>query len=515
MSETSGQILKVDSVSKRFGGVQALKDVNFDLNYGEVHALVGENGAGKSTLMNVLGGIVQKDGGRVVFKGQEVDFKSPIESLDAGIAVIHQELAMMPHLNVIENVFMGRMPANGGMIRWREAEKDTRAALDLVGLDIPLDVLVDKLTISQRQLVEIAKALSKNASLIIMDEPNSSLAESETERLFSVIETLKQRGVAVIYVSHKIEEVLHIADRISVLRDGEYRGTIQKSEASVEKVIQMMVGRELRKETSRLRQETGSKDSAVRLEVRNLSGKRFTDVNFKIHEGEIVGFAGLVGAGRSELARAIFGADPITSGEVFLDGKPIRFSSPGKAIVNGLAMIPEDRKLLSLFMDLPILFNMSVAELPRMTHFGAINHRQVRSTADHFVDQLRIKMASVDHPVRSLSGGNQQKTTLARWLATKPRLLIMDEPTHGVDVGAKAEIYELMRNLAAQGISIFLISSELPEILIMADRVVVMHEGRVTATLDSHQCDENTIMLYATGMAGSNEPNTKEQPYNS
>jgi ribose transport system ATP-binding protein len=501
MGDTSGHILKVESVSKRFGGVQALKDVNFDLNYGEVHALVGENGAGKSTLMNVLGGIVQKDSGRVLFKGQEVDFKSPIESLAAGIAVIHQELAMLPHLNVIENVYMGRMPAKSGLIRWREAENNTRASLEVVGLDIPIDILVEKLSISQRQLVEIAKALSMNASLIIMDEPNSSLSEAETERLFSVIETLKQRDVSVIYVSHKIEEVLHIADRISVLRDGEYRGTIHKAEASVDKVIQMMVGRELRQETSRLRQETGQKDGAVRLEVRNLSGKRFQDVSFKIYEGEIVGFAGLVGAGRSEVARAIFGADPISGGEIYLDGQPVRFTSPGKSIVKGLAMIPEDRKLLSLFIDLPILFNMSIAEMPRMTRYGMINHRQVRGTADRLVDQLRIKMASVDHPVRSLSGGNQQKTTLARWLATQPRLLIMDEPTHGVDVGAKAEIYELMRNLAAQGISILLISSELPEILTMADRVVVMHEGRVTAILESHQCDEHTIMLYATGIA--------------
>ena len=501
MGQSSGQILMVDGVSKRFGGVQALKAVNFDLNYGEVHALVGENGAGKSTLMNVLGGIVQQDSGQVVFKGQEVDFKSPIESLDAGIAVIHQELAMLPHLNVIENVFMGRMPANGGMIRWREAEKDTRTALELVGLDIPLDVLVSKLSISQRQLVEIAKALSKNASLIIMDEPNSSLAESETERLFSVIETLKQRGVAVIYVSHKIEEVLQIADRISVLRDGEYRGTIQKSDASVEKVIQMMVGRELRQETSRLRQEAGTKEGALRLEVRGLSGRRFQDVSFEIRQGEIVGFAGLVGAGRSEVARAIFGADPITTGEVRLDGKTVRFTSPGKAIANGMAMIPEDRKLLSLFTDLPILFNMSVAELPRMSRYGLISHREERSTAERFVDQLRIKLASVDQPVRSLSGGNQQKTTLARWLATQPKLLIMDEPTHGVDVGAKAEIYELMRNLADQGISIMLISSELPEILTMSDRVVVMHEGRVTAMLKHDQCDEHTIMLHATGMA--------------
>jgi ribose transport system ATP-binding protein len=369
-----------------------------------------------------------------------------------------------------------------------------------------MDVLVDKLSISQRQLVEIAKALSMNASLIIMDEPNSSLSDTETERLFSVIEMLKGRDVSVIYVSHKIEEVLHIADRISVLRDGEDRGTIQKAEASVEKVIQMMVGRELRQEANKLRQEAGRKDGALRLEVRGLSGARFQDVSFEIRQGEIVGFAGLVGAGRSEVARAIFGADPISAGEIRLDGKPVRFSSPGQAIGKGLAMVPEDRKLLSLFMDLPIQFNMSVAELPRMTRAGIINHRQVRSTTDRFVDQLRIKLASVDNPVRSLSGGNQQKTTLARWLATRPKLLIMDEPTHGVDVGAKAEIYELMRDLAAQGISIMLISSELPEILTMSDRVVVMHEGRVTATLDRSQCDEHTIMLHATGLAENHTP---------
>lgn len=501
MSQTDGQILKMENVSKRFGGVQALKDVSFDLNYGEVHALVGENGAGKSTLMNILGGIVQKDSGRVFFKGKEVDFKSPIDSLNAGIAIIHQELAMLPHLNVIENVYMGRMPSTGGLIRWREAEQETRAALELVGLDIPLDVLVEKLSISQRQLVEIAKALSRNASLIIMDEPNSSLSEAETERLFSVIETLKQRGVAVIYVSHKIEEVLYIADRISVLRDGEHRGTLQKDEASVEKIIQMMVGRELRQEAGRLRQEAGKKDGEVRLEVRGLSGARFHDVSFDIRKGEIVGFAGLVGAGRSEVARAIFGADPITAGEIWLDGEQVRFSSPRQAIAKGLAMVPEDRKLLSLFMDLPIHLNVSIAELPRLTRAGFIEQQRVRRIVDQFVDQLRIKLASPDHPVRSLSGGNQQKTTLARWLATRPKLLIMDEPTHGVDVGAKAEIYELMRNLADQGISIMLISSELPEILTMSDRVVVMHEGRVTGILDRSRCDEHTIMLYATGLA--------------
>ncbi|MFM8319748.1 MAG: sugar ABC transporter ATP-binding protein [Chloroflexota bacterium] len=501
MSETSGQLLNVENVSKRFGGVQALKEVSFDLNYGEVHALVGENGAGKSTLMNILGGIVQNKSGRLTYRGQDVDFKSPIESLAAGIAVIHQELAMLPHLNVIENLLLGRMPSNGGVIDWGEARRQSLAALDLVGLKIDPETQVSRLSISQRQLVEIARALSGGAQLIIMDEPNSSLSEAETARLFEVIEGVKARHGAVIYVSHKIEEVLRIADRISVLRDGEYRGTLPRADSTVEKVIHMMVGRELRQEAERLSQTAGQRSDKVRLQVKNLSGSRFQDVSFSLYEGEILGFAGLVGAGRSDVARAIFGADPIKGGEILLEGKPVQFKSPDQAITHGLAMVPEDRKLLSLFMDLPILFNMSIAEMPRMTNYTLLNHRRVRSTAERFVEKLHIKLASLDSPVRSLSGGNQQKTTLARWLATGPRLLIMDEPTHGVDVGAKAEIYELMRGLANEGISILLISSELPEILTLADRVIVMSEGRVTATLTRDEANEQAIMMYATGMA--------------
>jgi ribose transport system ATP-binding protein len=496
MSDTRGQILKVEGVSKRFGGIQALDQVDFDLDYGELHALVGENGAGKSTLMNILGGILQRDSGRVLFKGQEINFHSPIESLSAGIAVIHQELAMLPALNVIENIYMGRMPSSFGRIHWREVERQTQQVLEQVGLNIDPTLLVSQLSISQRQLVEIAKAISMDASLIIMDEPNSSLSETETERLFEVIERLKETQVAVIYVSHKIEEVLRIADRISVLRDGQYRGTLTREEASVQRVITMMVGRELSREPA----QNDRKIGPVRLEVRGLTGQRFQEVSFIVQEGEIVSLSGLVGAGRSEVARAIFGADPFTAGEILLDGKPVRFSSPAEAIRNGLAMVPEDRKLLSLFMDMPVIFNMSMAELPRMSRGGVIKNSLVRSTANHFVEQLSIKLASLDHPVRSLSGGNQQKTTLARWLATKPKLLILDEPTHGVDIGAKAEIYQLMRSLAREGMSILLISSELPEVLSMSDRVVVMHEGRVTAILERDHLDEHTIMMYATGV---------------
>ena len=490
-------ILQVDGVSKRFGGVHALEDVDFDVRYGEVHALVGENGAGKTTLINILGGIVERDSGRLVFKGQEVNFVRPTDSIEAGIAVIHQELSMMPALNVIENVYMGRMPAKYGRVMWKVAEQDTLTMLAQVGLEIDPRTEVSKLSISQRQLVEIAKALSMNASLLIMDEPNSSLAETETERLFEVIGMLKEQGVAIIYVSHKIEEVLRIADRISVLRDGTYRGTLSREEASADKVIQMMVGRELRREHA----SDGRTIGEVRLAVQNLTGERFNDVSFTIRAGEIVGFAGLVGAGRSETARAIFGADRFSGGKITLDGKAVRFKSPDEAIRKGLAMVPEDRKGLSLFMNLSILFNISVAKLPELSRAGIINNRRVMQTGREFVEKLSIKLNTLNKPVSDLSGGNQQKTILARWLAINPKVLILDEPTHGVDVGAKADIYRLVRDLAESGISILLISSELPEILAMSDRVVVMHEGQVTGILDRSECDEHVVMLYATGMA--------------
>lgn len=496
MSANKSPILEVEGVSKRFGGVQALKEVDFDVRCGEVHALVGENGAGKTTLINILGGIVERDSGRIQYKDRQIQFENPRQAIEAGIAIIHQELAMMPQLNVIENVYMGRMPSNYGSIRWKEAERDSREMLNVVGLDIDPKRLVGELTISQRQLVEIAKALSMNASLLIMDEPNSSLSENETERLFEVIERLKQRDVAIIFVSHKIEEVLQIADRISVLRDGQYRGTMLKAEATVDKIIHMMVGRELLREL----QKDGHEIGPVRLEVSGLTSDKFKDVSFNIREGEIVGFAGLVGAGRSDVAKAIFGAESFESGTIILDGKPVRFRHPSQAIRNGIGMIQEDRKELSLFMGLSIRFNMSIAKLRELSRVGVINRREVNNNAQKYLEQLSIKLNSLDDPVSSLSGGNQQKTTLARWLAIGPKLLIMDEPTHGVDVGAKAEIYQLMRNLAEHGISIMLISSELPEILAMSDRVVVMHQGEVRAILDKEQCDEEVIILYATGM---------------
>jgi ABC-type sugar transport system ATPase subunit len=498
MKETDDRILIVEGVSKRFGGVQALDNVDLDLRRGEVHALVGENGAGKSTLMNIIGGVVQRDDGRILFDDREVNFASPTEAQEMGIAVIHQELSMLPDLNVVENVCMGGMLSRFGWLDWSGMRARTEEALEMVGLDVHPRTLVRELDISQRQRVEIAKALSQEASLIIMDEPNSSLSQAETERLFEVIERLKKNDVSIIYVSHKIEEVLRIADRISVLRDGRYIGTLDKAQATADRIINMMVGRELQQVAAPSERDRTSDE--VLLEVKQLSGRGFRDVTFNVRRGEIVGLAGLVGAGRSETARAIFGAEPHRSGEIYLEGRRVNFRSPNEAIGYGLAMLPEDRKELSLFMEHPVRFNMSLAQLPRISRLGIVNGGQEKRIATTFADDLDIRMAGLDAPVRSLSGGNQQKVVLARWLATRPEMLILDEPTHGVDVGAKAEIYRLMRRLAEEGVGILLISSELPVILAMSDRIVVMHEGRITGILDCHAATEDKVMACATGL---------------
>jgi ABC-type sugar transport system ATPase subunit len=489
--------LRVQGVSKRFGGVHALRGVNLEVRRGEIHALVGENGAGKTTLMNILGGSIQKDSGKVEFYGQPVNFANSAESQQAGIAVIHQELAMMPALSVMENVYMGRMPSKAGWIDWGNLEAGTRELLRQVGLNVSPRTLVKELSISQCQLVEIAKALSVNAKLIIMDEPNSSLTERETLRLFEVIHRLKATGVSVIYVSHRIEDILRISDRITVLRDGSYVGTITTAEATADRVISMMVGRELVRTPDKGARSGGP----VLLEVRGLSRKgAIRAVSFSVRRGEVVGLAGLVGAGRSETARIIFGADQRDSGEILLDGKPVHFKSPKDALAAGVGMVPEDRKRMSLFMAMPVRWNISMAQLPKMSAGGVIRHDREAKLGWEFVRRLRVRVPDIDTPERNLSGGNQQKTVLGRWLATNPQLLILDEPTHGVDVGAKAEIYEMIRDLARQGISILLISSELPEILSMSDRIVVMHEGEVTGILDRTEATQDKVMLYATGI---------------
>ncbi|MDC7235740.1 MAG: sugar ABC transporter ATP-binding protein [Spirochaetales bacterium] len=495
MMSSQKTILKLQGISKRYGGLQALDNVSLDIRSHEVHALVGENGAGKSTLINILGGIVPRDSGTVVFHDKEVVFNKAQEAIDAGIAIIHQELSMLPTLNIIENIYMGRMVSSFGKINWKIMEEMAREQMARIGLEIDPYSLVQDLTASQRQMVEIAKALSIDASLIVMDEPNSSLSEVDSEKLFKVIESLKKDGMSILYVSHKMEEVLRISDRITAFRDGTYVDTVNTEESSVNDVIQMMVGRDLEREHIH---RTVSEETI--LEVSELCSSRFQDISFKLKKGEILGFSGLVGSGRSEVARAIFGADSFDSGSVLLENEDVRFQSPQQAIRSGVAMVAEDRKVQSLFLKQPIHFNMSMAQLPGLARKQVVKNDRVNALVQKYKEKLNIKMDDSDDPVNSLSGGNQQKTILGRWLATSPKVLILDEPTHGVDIMAKAEIYKLIHELANEGVSIILISSEMPEIIAMSDRVIVMHEGRITGDLKEDEITEEKIMTCAAGM---------------
>ena len=496
-------LLAVRGVHKRFGGVRALRGVDLETRAGEVMALVGENGAGKSTIINVLAGAVRRDEGSVVFAGQSVDFATPAASQDAGIAVIHQELSTLPTLSVAENVFMGRMPGRVGVVDRAAMRRRAAELVASVGLDVDPDARVGDLAVSQQQLVEIAKALSRGARLLVMDEPTASLTEHETGRLLELARGLRAAGVAIVYVSHRLAEVFAIADRITVLRDGQTVGMVDARESSPDAIVGMMVGRALAAREPRSATTAG----APVLELRGLSrGRAVRDVSFTVRAGEIVGMAGLIGAGRSETARLVFGADAPDAGSILLAGREVRFRSPAEALAAGVAMVPEDRKRLALFMDKPVRWNVSMARLPALARRGVIGHRREGELARSFIERLRIRTPDDLVPVAQLSGGNQQKTVLARWLATRPRLLLLDEPTHGVDVGAKAEIYELVRGLAAEGLAILLISSELPEVLDLSDRIVVMREGRVAALLDRRDADERTVMLHATGTAGAVPP---------
>ncbi len=492
-------LFEARNIKKNFGGVQALVNVHFDIYPGEVHALVGENGAGKSTFINIIGGVFERTEGLIEYQGHDVNFETPLEAISAGIAIIHQELSLMPDLNIIENIYMGRMKTVHGRILWKEMEKLTREQLALIGLDIDPYMKVGELSKSYQQLVEIAKALSVDVSMIIMDEPNSSLTETESEKLFRIIERLKAKGVAIIYVSHKLDEVLRISDRITVFRDGAYVDTVSRAEASIDVIIGLMVGRDL----ATLEQRDGFRGSEVVLQVNGLSSSRFRDISFELYKGEILGFSGLVGAGRSELMSAIFGAESYSSGTMTYKGKEVRFGSPSAAIRAGIGMLSEDRKSGSILPELPIWLNQAIAHLPRLGKNGILSFKALNKINEYYRRKIDIKMHSFFDPITSLSGGNQQKVILSRWLEINPTLLILDEPTHGVDVGAKAEIYQLINSLAEQGMSIILISSEMPEIIGMSDRVVVMHEGRITGILESAEICEERIMTLAAGYAAT------------
>lgn len=496
----SPTLVSMEGIDKAFPGVQALDGCRFQLLAGEVHALVGENGAGKSTLMKVLTGVYRKDAGRIVYQGQEVDIPNPRAAWEMGIGIIHQELNLIPHLTVAQNIFIGREPRRRPRFLLDEKELNERAQrlLESVKLDVDPRARVADLTIAKQQLVEIAKALSYNSQVLIMDEPTSALSDAEIQELFRIIRELKAKGVGIVYISHRMDEIKQICDRVTVMRDGRTVGTVNAQEVSVDQIVSMMVGREIYATAQPAPNEGASE---VVLEVRSLSrGRAFQDVSFSLRKGEILGFAGLMGAGRTEVARAVFGADPIDSGEIYVNGKRVEIKSPADAVRLGIGYLPEDRKRHGLMLDLDVEANTIVATLQRYAAaLGWVQKSKARREVQAYVEQLGVKTPGLEQRVRYLSGGNQQKVVLAKWLAKNCDILIFDEPTRGIDVGAKGEIYKLLNDLTVrQGKSVIMISSELPEILRMSHRIIVMCEGRITGELVAHEATEEAIMRLAT-----------------
>jgi ribose transport system ATP-binding protein len=494
------QLLTVEGISKGFPGVQALDGVNFELDRGEVLALVGENGAGKSTLMKILSGIYTMDSGSIHIEGQEVDVAGPKVAQRLGISIIHQEMNLLPHLTVAQNIFIGREPRTGPWLREAELNRQAKRLLDELGIHLRPTGLVGDLTVAQQQMVEIAKALSfEHTKILIMDEPTSAISISETKVLFRLIRSLRDRGVGIVYISHRMEELRQIADRVTVLRDGEYVGTRQMGEVSDDEIIAMMVGRDI-SAAYNSRSSVPPRSDEVLLSVEGLSTKNLLqDVSFEVRRGEIVGFAGLIGAGRTETARAVIGADPATSGTVTVRGKQVRISGPQVAVRHGIGYLPEDRKQHGLMLEQDVAFNVAMASLRSYRGpLGYLRQGNARRLTERFIASLRIKTPSSRTTVKTLSGGNQQKVVIAKWLARDCDVLIFDEPTRGIDVGAKEEIYKLLNELAAQGKGIVMISSELPEILRLSHRIVVMSQGRVAGTLSPDRADQETIMKMAT-----------------
>jgi ribose transport system ATP-binding protein len=494
----STNIVEMKEISKAFPGVQALDSVDFECIPGEVHAVVGENGAGKSTLMKVLAGAYHPEGGSISLRGNTVSFSSPRDAQRSGIAIIYQEFNLLPDLTVAENIFLGREPQKRmGFIDHTVLYDRAENLLRDLGMNIDIHTPVSELGVAKQQMVEIAKALSQNADVIMMDEPSAVVSGKELEALFGIIRSLKENGKTVIYISHRIDEIFQIADRATVLKDGKLVGTVVTSEVDKSEIIRMMVGRDL-SETFPTRGK-GISDREV-LSVENLnSGSLLKDISFKVFAGEILGIAGLVGAGRTELARAIFGADPIESGEVYLNGKKLKKESPKASISGGVGFITEDRAKDGLVHSLSVRKNLTLAILDRIKRFFYIRERKERELSGEYTKEFNIITPSVEQEVRFLSGGNQQKIILAKWIGIEPNLLIMDEPTRGIDVGAKSEVYVLMRRLADQGTAIIMISSELPEIIGMSDVILVMHDGRIMGELTPDKATEEQILMLATG----------------
>ena len=491
-------ILRLSDIAKSFAGVRALKGVSFDLKAGEVHALVGENGAGKSTLIKVITGAHVQDEGTLEVGGSLIEANDPVRAKGLGIAAIYQQPALFPDLTVAENIALGlEPPGPWGLVRWNQRRGRARALLKRIGAAIDPEAEVRRLTMPEQQLVEIARALGADARILIMDEPTASLADQEVENLFRVVRDLKSHGVGIIYISHRLEELPKVADRVTALRDGSLVGTRAMGEVDRGELIRMMVGRELSAVFPKVVVPIGE----PALEVKGLSCRAsgVHDVSFQVRQGEMLGIAGLIGAGRTELAQVLFGLTPADSGTVLLDGEAVTIDSPGRAVELGIAYVPEDRRRHGVILEMSVAINATLATLRAISSFGMLDFREEREVASDLVGRLGIKTASIDSPVGHLSGGNQQKVALARWLNAEPSVLILDEPTQGVDVGAKAEIHRLMGDLAAKGLAIVMISSELPEILGMSDRIAVMHGGTIVGTLDREGATQEAILELALG----------------
>ena len=497
--DNDNYLLRMVNIDKSFPGVQALKSVNLNVGYGEVHALVGENGAGKSTLMKCLIGIYSPNGGEIYFDGKKIENYTTAQALQMGISMIHQELSPILYRPIMENLWLGREPVNKfGFVDHKQMYKQSLDVLKEIELDEDPRTLMANLTVAKMQMVEIAKAISYNAKLIIMDEPSSALTEHEEEQLFKIIRKLKESGTSVIYISHRLSEIISIADKVTVMRDGRDVGTENIENISLDQIITMMIGRTMDEMYPKLKVNIGEPI----LQVKNLSHRKFfKNVSFEVRRGEIFGIAGLIGAGRTEVIETIFGIRPKSEGEILINGKPVEINSPRDAIANRMGFLTEDRRATGIFSVLGVDVNMAIPNYDRfVTKFGFVNERAVSESCMKFVNEIQIKTPSLTQKIQNLSGGNQQKVLMARWLMTEPDILFLDEPTRGIDVGAKAEIYKLITMLAAEGKCIVMVSSELPEILGMSDRIMVMHEGRVTAILDNGpDITQEVIMRYATG----------------
>ena len=501
MVEEAGKrefLLEMNGIDKRFQGVHALKRCSINLRAGEVLALVGENGAGKSTMMKILTGIHSPDQGEILYFGQKVNFKTPKAAQDAGISIVHQELNLMNHLTVAQNIFIGR-ESKGFFLDEKSINQKSAALFERLGVKIDPQEKVQNLTVGKQQIVEIAKAISYDSKVIIFDEPTATLTDTEIDVLFEIIGELREKGVGMIYISHRMDEIKRITNRITVLRDGELVGTRETAEVEIDDVIQMMIGRVTYEDPKQA--STVPEGAPVVLRVENLRSIDVKGVSFELHKGEILGFAGLMGAGRTETARLIFGADKKTSGEIYINGKKVEINSPADAVANGIGYLSEDRKRFGLAVGMSVSDNAVMAALDDYTNAGFVNDTKIRAVSQEYVVKINVKTPSVAQTVKNLSGGNQQKVVIAKWLIRNCDILIFDEPTRGIDVGAKSEIYKLMNALAASGKSIIMISSELPELIRMSDRILVMCEGTQTGIMPIEKADQHAIMTLATQKA--------------